>query len=100
MKTAHLPAIRVSPELREAAERVLRPEETLSRLIEESLRSQIAYRLSEDEFIARGLHSAQESRAQGSYHSATQVVGELKQRLARAHQAKGRTAKPLSRSRS
>jgi len=37
MKTATLPALRVDPKLRDAAERALRPDETLSRLMETAL---------------------------------------------------------------
>jgi hypothetical protein len=90
MKSATFPAVRVTPELREAAERVLRPDETLSRFVEESLRSQIAYRVAEEEFIARGLKAAEDARRTGTYHSAQSVLAEMKQRLesARAKRTK------------
>jgi hypothetical protein len=91
MKTATFPPVRVTPELREAAERVLRPDETLSRFVEESLRSQIAYRVAEEDFIARGLKAAEEARQTGTYHSAESVLAEMKQRLESAR-SKGKMA--------
>lgn len=81
MKSATFPPVRVTPELRKAAERVLRPDETLSKFVEESLRSQIAYRSAEDEFVARGLKAAEEARSTGVYYSIEAVAGEMKKRL-------------------
>jgi predicted transcriptional regulator len=84
MKTATLPALRVRPELREAAEKALRPEETLSALMEASLESYIAQRQADDEFIARGLLSAKKARASGRYVSADSVMKELTAKLTKA----------------
>lgn len=81
MKTATLPSLRVEPELRDAAESVLREGETLSSLIETSLREAIQRRRSRDEFIARGLRSRDEALATGDYHSADSVHAELQRRL-------------------
>ena len=92
MKTATLPALRVDPKLRDAAERALRPDETLSRLMETALESYIAQREAEDDFLARGLHSAQEARAQNQYVSAAAVVAKLEKKLAAAK----KKAKPSS----
>ena len=55
MKSATLPALRVSPQLRASAEQALRPDETLSQLMQASLEQFIAQRAAEDAFIARGL---------------------------------------------
>ncbi|ROZ64966.1 YlcI/YnfO family protein [Ramlibacter sp. WS9] len=84
MKTATLPALRVDPKLRDAAERALRPDETLSRLMESALESYIAQREAEDDFLARGLHSAQEARKTNEYVSAADVVAKLEKKLAAA----------------
>lgn len=84
MKTATLPALRVDPKLREAAERALRPDETLSRLMETALESYIAQREAEDDFLARGLHSAQEARQHNRYVSAAAVVTKLEKKLSAA----------------
>jgi len=88
MKTATLPALRVRPELREAAEKALRPEETLSGLMEASLESYIAHRQADDEFIARGLRSAEKARKTGRYATADAVMKELSAKLARSKKAR------------
>lgn len=84
MKTSTLPAIRVRPELREAAERALRPSETLSKLMESSLESFIAHRSAEDEFISRGLRAAETARQDNKYVSAKDVLAQLDKRIAAA----------------
>ena len=55
MKTATLPPLRVEPELRQAAEAVLHDGESLSGLMEKSLRDEVNRRRMQAEFIARGL---------------------------------------------
>lgn len=59
MKTATLPAVRVSPELRALAESVLREGETLSTFIEDSLKKQVQWRRDDAQFYARGLRASQ-----------------------------------------
>ncbi|MCQ1569803.1 prevent-host-death protein [Neorhizobium galegae] len=78
MKTATIPSLRVDPELRAAAESVLKEGETLSAFIENSLRAQINYRQTQAEFIARGLASLAEAERTGVYYSSEEVLGELK----------------------
>lgn len=78
MKTATLPSLRVSPSLREAAERALRPDETLSGLMEASLKSFLAQREAEDEFVARGLRARDEARRTGEYFSVDDVMTQLR----------------------
>lgn len=84
MKTSTFPALRVKPALREAAERALRPNETLSNLMEASLESYIAHRAAEDDFIARGLRSAQKAKDENRYVSAEAVFAKLEKKLAAA----------------
>ncbi len=81
MKTASFPSLRVEPELREAAESVLRDGETLTSLIETSVREAIQRRRVHKEFIARGLRSRDDAERTGIYHSADSVHSELQQRL-------------------
>jgi hypothetical protein len=78
MKTATIPSLRVDPELRAAAESVLKEGETLSAFVENSLRSQIHYRKTQAEFIARGLKAREEARRTGIYYGAEEVLAELK----------------------
>ena len=84
MKTASLPSLRVSPELRSAAEDVLQPGESLSSFIEQSLRLHIERRQSQQAFIQRGLASREQARASGEYFSAESVLQELDDMLAEA----------------
>lgn len=81
MKTSTFPSLRVKPELRDAAESVLRDGETLTNLIEASVRDTIHRRRIQDEFLARGLRSSEDAKSSGVYHSAKAVHAELQQRL-------------------
>jgi hypothetical protein len=81
MKTATLPSLRVEPELRAAAESVLRQGETLTSLMETAMRETIHKRRAQDEFIARGLRSSEEAKRTGIYHPASEVIAELERRL-------------------
>ncbi len=82
IKTASIPSLRVDPELRHAAESVLRDGETLSSFVEQSLRANIEHRRLQQEFIARGLASRNEARRSGDYIPAEDVLRELDVMLA------------------
>ncbi len=84
MKTATLPSLRVSPELREAAENVLREGETLSAFLESALRAQIEHRQMQEAFIARGLASRDHARQTGHYLSAAESLQRLDAQLEKA----------------
>ena len=84
MKTATMPALRVQPELRQAAEEILRPGETLSAFVEDSLRRNVEFRRVQQEFIARGLASRDAAKKSGIYFSADEVLQELDGMLASA----------------
>ena len=77
MKTATLPAVRVNPELRQAAEEILQEGETLSSFVEQSIRENVERRQFQQAFIARGLRSRDEARQTGRYVSADAVIGRL-----------------------
>ena len=81
MKTATIPALRVEPKLREAAQSVLADNETLSSFVEESLRNNIERRLHNQAFIARGLASRDEAKRTDEYYSADSVLAELNDML-------------------
>jgi predicted transcriptional regulator len=81
MKTSTFPSLRVEPELRAAAESVLRDGETLTTLIETAVRETIQRRQVQGEFIARGLRSSEDAARTGVYHSALNVHSELQRRL-------------------
>ena len=84
MKTATIPALRVEPKLRLAAESVLADNETLSSFVEESLRANIEKRLYHEAFIARGLASRDKAKQTQSYHSAVDVLAELTEMFEKA----------------
>ncbi len=77
MKSASLPSLRVTPELRRAAENVLEEGETLSAFIELSLRATIEKRQNQKEFIAKGLASRENARKSGEHVDASVVMKEL-----------------------
>ena len=84
MKTATLPSLRVAPELREAAEEVLREGETLSAFLELALRAQIEHRRMQEQFLARGLASRDRARETGRFVPAETVLAELEAKVQKA----------------
>lgn len=90
MKTATMPALRVEPELRLAAENILRPGETLSAFVEDSLRRNVAFRRTQQEFIARGLASRDAAKQSGVYFSSEEVLQELDDILISAGRKSGK----------
>ena len=84
MKTATLPSLRVEPELRAAAEKVLKDGESLSSFVETSIRESIARRQLQAEFLARGLASRDRARETARYIDADDVLGRLDTMLAAA----------------
>ena len=86
MKTTTIPPLRVSPELRQAAEAVLEQGETLSSFVLDAVTRSIEYRKTRQEFIARGLASAALAKNTGKYSSADKVIEKLARKLAKAKQ--------------
>jgi len=90
MKTAAIPAVRVSPELRQAAEAVLETGETLSGFVEDAVRRNVEFRYAQKAFIERGLAAGEAAKKSGKYASTATVLSKLDRRLQKAR--KGRTA--------
>lgn len=84
MKTAAIPAVRVSPELRQAAEAVLQSGETLSGFVEDAVRRNVEFRHAQKAFVERGLASAEAAKKSGKYVAAAKVLGKLDRRLQKA----------------
>jgi predicted transcriptional regulator len=84
MKTATFPSLRVDPDLRDAAEKVLEEGESLSSFLEQSIRESIERRQAQREFIARGLRCRDEARRTGKFVKSEAVIGRLERMLARA----------------
>ena len=78
MKSATIPPLRVTPDLRMDAESVLREGESLSSFVEESLRRQIDRRKMQKEFIARGMASREAAESSRQYASKEQVMDSLR----------------------
>jgi predicted transcriptional regulator len=92
MKTAAIPAVRVSPELRQAAEDLLQAGETLSGFVEEAVRRNVLFRQAQKAFVERGLASAETARKSGKYVSSAGVLGKLSRRVEKARKVRHRTA--------
>lgn len=88
MKTAAIPAVRVPPELRSAAEEMLQSGETLSGFVEESVRRNVEFRQAQKAFMERGLASAAKAKTTGKYVSAATVLGKLARRIEKARKSK------------
>lgn len=84
MKTAAIPAVRVSPELRQAAEEVLQTGETLSGFVEDAVRRNVEFRYAQKAFLERGLASGEAARKSGKYVAAAAVIRKLARRLDKA----------------
>ncbi len=76
-KTAPIPSLRVSPELRKASESVLLEGETLSSFVEQSLRAHVERRQSQQAFIERGLAARDDAQHTGRYFSAKDILNDM-----------------------
>jgi hypothetical protein len=84
MKTATLPAVRVTPQVRALAESVLKDGETLSMFVEDSVRKQAQMREEDREFYARGMRaSAMVKAGTMKTYSVDEVMDGLRAILAR-----------------
>ncbi len=84
MKSASLPPVRVTPELRKTAEQVLEEGETFLAFIELSIREMIEKRQNQKEFMGKGLASRERARKSGGYVDASLVCEELHGMLKKA----------------
>ncbi len=86
-KTSTFPPLRVSEEMRSAAEAALVEGETLSGFVLEAIQYNIQRRAMQQEFVARGLAARDEARLSGKYVSAEAVLAGLDKTLARTRKA-------------
>lgn len=80
-KTATIPAIRVEPALRKAAESVLADHETLTSFAEEAIRAQVERRQARAEFLKQALASRDYAQKTGNYIPAADVHRQLRKML-------------------
>ena len=88
MKTATLPPIRVAPDFRAELEGVLEQGESLSQFVEHAVRTTIAKRKNQAEFVRRGLAAIEATQRDGGGIPAATVIGKLEAKLAAAKRAK------------
>ena len=88
MKTATLPPIRVAPDLRLELEGVLEHGESLSQFVENAVRTTVAKRKNQAEFMRRGMAAIDAAKRSGSGIPADVVLAKLETKLAAAKQRK------------
>lgn len=88
MKTATLPPIRVAPDFRAELEGVLEQGESLSQFVENAVRTTVAKRKNQAEFIRRGIAAIQATKRDGNGLPADVVIAKLEAKLAAARQTK------------
>jgi Arc/MetJ-type ribon-helix-helix transcriptional regulator len=88
MKTATLPPIRVAPDFRLELEGVLEQGESLSQFVENAVRTTVARRKTQAEFLRRGIAAIEATQREGSGIPADVVIAKLEAKLAAARQAK------------
>ncbi|NTF31136.1 YlcI/YnfO family protein [Rhizobium skierniewicense] len=88
MKSATMPSIRVTPDLREELESVLKDGETVSSFMEDSILKEIEIRKSQSEFIKRGLAAREEAKRTGVYYTTEDVLAMMRSKLEKAKAAK------------
>ena len=86
MKTSTLPAVRVEPALRSDAEAVLDPGESLSDFVASCVRDGVAWRRTQDAFLARASDAVERSEREDSVISAQEMLRQMDARLEAARQ--------------
>lgn len=86
MKTSTLPAVRVEPALRSAAEAVLDQGESLSDFVASCVRDGVAWRRTQDAFLARASDAVERSEREDSGISAQEMLRQMDARLEAARQ--------------
>jgi hypothetical protein len=88
MKTATLPPIRVAPDFRLELEGVLEQGESLSQFVESAVRTTVAKRKTQAEFVRRGMAAIEATQRDVSGIPAEQVIAKLEAKLATAKKIK------------
>ncbi|UZD53604.1 YlcI/YnfO family protein [Caldimonas aquatica] len=78
MKTAQLPAVRVTPAVREEIEGALREGESLSEFVEASALKEARRRRAQEEFLARGRASFEQAMRSGVTHPADEALAKMR----------------------
>jgi hypothetical protein len=94
MRTATLPAVRVSPDTRSLIESVLREGESLSTFIEQTAKQQAMQRKEDEAFYARALAAAKRIDDGEKTYSLDEVMVSLREMSAKKQRAPANQAKP------
>jgi hypothetical protein len=86
MKTSTLPAVRVEPALRSDAESVLDEGESLSDFVASCVRDGVAWRRTQDAFLARASDAVERSEREDSGISPQEMLRQMDARLEAARQ--------------
>jgi hypothetical protein len=86
MKSSTLPAVRVEPALRSDAEAVLDEGESLSDFVTSCVRDGVAWRRTQDAFLARARDAVERSERENTGHSPQEVLQQMDARLEAARQ--------------
>jgi hypothetical protein len=84
MRTATLPAVRVSPDTRALIESVLKEGESLSTFIEETVRKHAAWRKEDEAFHARAALASKRLAEGGKFFTAEESIARLRAQVQRA----------------
>jgi hypothetical protein len=95
MRTATLPAVRVSPDTRSLIESVLREGESLSTFIEQTAKQIAMQRKEDDAFYARGLAAAKRVDEGKKTYTLDEVMISLREISAKKRRELATQAKPL-----
>lgn len=86
MRTATLPAVRVSPDTRSLIESVLREGETLSTFIEETVKKHAAWRKEDEVFHARAALASKRLAEGGQFFTPEESIARLRAQVQRARE--------------
>ena len=90
MKTATLPPIRVTPDFRLELEGVLEQGESLSQFVEHAVRTTVAKRKNQAEFIRRGVAAIEATQRDGGGIPAELVIAKLEAKLVAARKVQAK----------
>ncbi|MBK1612034.1 hypothetical protein CKO44_00925 [Rubrivivax gelatinosus] len=92
MKSTTIPPVRIEPQFRDEIEQALEEGESLASLVEQAVRTEVARRRDQAEFVRRGLAAVARSEADGDWVPADTVLEKLEARLAAARERQSKPA--------
>ncbi|MCD0416536.1 MULTISPECIES: YlcI/YnfO family protein [Rubrivivax] len=92
MKSTTIPPVRIEPQFREEIEQALEEGESLASLVEQAVRTEVARRRDQAEFVRRGLAAVARSEADGDWVPAETVIAKLEARLSKARERRQKPA--------